>query len=257
MRIVRLSSDPEVLLMYDFVSEEEARDLIEAANALFKRSSTVCDDPEGCAVVERTSSSAAVPKSVTTDAVQMRGRELTMLPVAETVQVVRYEPGQEYKPHLDAFDWSNGKHALAQYDGRQREATILVYLDAPEAGGETVFPELGLRVAPIPRAALFWRNVRPDGSIDRRTLHGGAPVMRGVKYAANLWFRGSVDPVYAFAQSENVAPPAVTAPKTDSGSAAMVALGVGVGAAVGGAPGAVVGGAVGWTLDTIRRRLSA
>lgn len=253
MRVVRLSADPEVLLLYDFVSEQEAERLIEAADAHFKRSSTVCDDPGGCAVDERTSSSAAVPRSAITDAVQDRGRELAMLPVAETVQVVRYEPGQEYKPHLDAFDWSIGKHALAQYDGRQREATILVYLSAPEAGGETVFPELGIRVAPISRAAIYWRNVRSDGSIDRRTLHGGAPVIKGVKYAANLWFRGSVDPVYAFARSENVVPPVPA--KTDSGSAAMVALGVGVGAAIGGTPGALVGGAVGWTVDAIRRRI--
>ena len=110
--------------------------------------------------------------------------------IAEELQVVRYLPGQEFKPHLDAFDESaDGKRAWEMYGGGQRDATILIYLDGPEEGGETVFPELGLRVPPTPRAALLWRNVRSDGAVDPRLLHGGEPVRRGVKYAVNLWFR--------------------------------------------------------------------
>ncbi|RPH62416.1 MAG: 2OG-Fe(II) oxygenase [Acidobacteria bacterium] len=253
MRVVRLSTDPELLLLRDFVSEDEARVLIEAADAHFKRSVTVCSDPQGCAIEDRTSSSAAIPASEITEAIQTRGKLLANTPVAEEIQVVRYGPGQEFKPHLDAFDVSGGgMQALAQYEGRQREATVLIYLSGPEAGGETVFPELGLRIKPVPRTALFWRNVRHDGSIDPRTLHGGAPVQRGVKYAANLWLRGAQDAIYTYARSENVTPPEPP-PKVES--AAIIALGVGVGAAVGGPLGAVVGGVAGWTVDAIRRRL--
>lgn len=258
MRIERLHRDPELLLLRDFVTEEEASALIDAANARFKRSPTVCDEPGGCVINERTSSSADVPPTPMTEALQARGKLFANLPTAETIQVVRYEPGQEYKPHLDAFDSSEGgEHAVAQYEGRQREATILIYLSAPEAGGETIFPELNLRVPPIPRAAIFWRNVRPDGAIDGRTLHGGAPVHRGVKYAANLWLRGAVrDPIYAYALSEDVQPPTEeSADPVDGGSVAIMTAGVGLGAAIAGPPGALVGGAIGWTVDAIRRRL--
>lgn len=258
MRVERLYADPELLLLRDFVTEDEARAIIVAADERFKRSPTVCDDPKGCAIEERTSSSADVPPSAMTEAVQTRGKLFANLPVSETLQVVRYEPGQEYKPHLDAFDSSDGgAHAKSQYEGRQREATILIYLSAPEAGGETIFPELNLRVPPIPRAAIFWRNVRPDGAIDSRTLHGGAPVHRGVKYAANLWLRGAVrDPVYAYAFSENVEPPSEeSAEPADKGSIAIVTAGAGLGAVIAGSPGALVGGAIGWTVDAIRRRL--
>lgn len=255
VRVVRLHADPELLLLHDFVSEDEAKELIAAAR--FDRSTTVCDDPKGCEVQERTSSSAAVPPSATTDAIQTRGKVLSRLPVAEAIQVVRYEPGQEFKPHLDAFDDSAaGRQAINQYNGRQRTATILIYLSGPEAGGETVFPELGLRIAPIPRAALFWRNLRSDGAIDPRMLHGGAPVKSGVKYAANLWLRGEQDPVYAYARSEDVTPPTERS-GPDGKSTAIVMLGVGVGALVGGPPGALVGGAVGWTVAAVRRRLTA
>jgi prolyl 4-hydroxylase len=259
MRVVRLHADPEVLLLPDFVTEDEARALIAAADENFKRSSTVCDDPAGCSIKERTSSSAAIPSSSISEAIQARGKALAKLPVAEALQVVRYEPNQEYKPHLDAFDESDGgAHALSQYEGRQREATILIYLSGPESGGETIFPELGhLRIAPMPRAALYWRNIHPNGVIDSRTLHGGAPVHRGVKYAANLWLRGETkDPIYAYALSENVETPSSSLP-TDKRSAAIVTAGAGIGAFIGGPPGALIGGAVGWTVDAIRRRVRA
>lgn len=258
MRVERLYADPELLLLRDFVTEAEARSFIATADEHLKRSPTVCDDPKGCLITERTSSSAAVPPSSMTEAVQSRGKIFSGLPTAEALQVVRYEPGQEYKPHLDAFDSSaGGAHAKSQYEGRQRDATILIYLNGPDEGGETIFPELGLRVQPIPRAAIFWRNLRPDGAIDSRTLHGGAPVHRGIKYAANLWLRGAVrDPVYAYALTENVEPPSEeSAEPADRGSVAIVGAGVGVGAVIAGPPGALVGGAIGWTVDAIRRRL--
>lgn len=257
MRVERLHDDPELLLLHDFVTVEEARGIIALADERFKRSPTVCDDPDGCVITERTSSSADVPPDSITDAIRMRGKLFANLPVAEALQVVRYEPGQEYKPHLDAFDSSDGgNHAKAQYEGRQREATLLIYLSGPEVGGETIFPKLNLRVAPTPGTAIFWRNVRPDGSIDERTLHGGAPVHRGVKYAANLWLRGPVrDPVYAYALTEDVEPPSELPDPMDRGSAVIMGAGASLGAVVAGPPGALVGGALGWTVDAIRRRL--
>lgn len=192
MRIERLRSNPDVLLVSDFVSSAEARALTVEADGRFDRSTTVCDDNGGrCAHPSRTSSSAMLPSSPLTRVVQERGMRLLVAPtVAEDLQVVRYYPGEEFKPHLDAFDESpGGVRAKAQYGGAQRDTTVLVYLQAPDEGGETVFPALGLTVAPIPLAAVVWRNIHPDGRVDGRLLHGGAPVRRGVKYAANLWLR--------------------------------------------------------------------
>lgn len=192
MHVERLHADPEVLFLTGFVSEAEARDLLRAADGRFDRSTTVCDKPGGrCVIAERTSSSAVLPASPLTEAVRARGRTFSGAPTAEELQVVRYHPGQEYRPHHDAFDDSEGgRKSKEMYGGRQREATILIYLHCPEEGGETVFPTLGLSIAPVPRAAIFWRNLHRDGSIDHRLLHGGAPVRRGAKYAANLWLRG-------------------------------------------------------------------
>lgn len=256
MRVTLLNRDPEILLVRNFVTQDEANALIEAADARLKRSTTVCDKPGGCVVEQRTSSSAAVPDNTDTARIQARGRIFGRMPFAEPLQVVRYGPGEEYKPHLDAFSATDdgGRRAIAQYEGRQREATLLIYLQAPEKGGDTIFPRIGLSVPPLPLAAVYWRNVRPDGSIDERTLHGGAPVSMGTKYAANLWLRGARDSVYALALSESVEAP--TEKPRHGKSAMIVACGVGLGAAIGGPPGALVGGAAGWVVDAVRRRFT-
>lgn len=97
----------------------------------------------------------------------------------ETLQVLRYRPGQQYKPHLDAIA------GLAN----QRVLTFLVYLNEDYAGGETDFPEAGLRVAGRTGMGLLFANALPDGRADPRTRHAGLPVTRGEKLAASRWIR--------------------------------------------------------------------
>jgi prolyl 4-hydroxylase len=65
--------------------------------------------------------------------------------------------------------------------------TVVMYLNTPEQGGGTTFPELGLEVAPIKGNALFFSYDRPHPST--RTLHGGAPVLAGEKWVATKWMR--------------------------------------------------------------------
>jgi prolyl 4-hydroxylase len=149
----------------------------------------VCDDPQGCVDPRRTSESAHLGEDPNVEPIRERARRFSRLRSCETLQVVRYYVGQEFRPHLDGFnaDTKEGKRELKR--GGQRGATFLVYLDKPEAGGATVFPEAGLSVLPIPRAAIFWRHQLPNGKLDPRMLHGGAPVERGTKRAVNVWLR--------------------------------------------------------------------
>ncbi|CAE7350872.1 P4H11, partial [Symbiodinium sp. CCMP2456] len=62
---------------------------------------------------------------------------------AEYPQVVRYERGQRFDLHQDAFAWEQ-----AREDGYQRHATLLVYLNTVGLGGSTRFPELAVDVQP-------------------------------------------------------------------------------------------------------------
>ena len=74
--------------------------------------------------------------------------------------------------------------------GGQRVGTIVMYLRTPERGGGTVFPDIGLEVAPVKGAAVFFAYDRPHP--DSKTLHGGTPVTLGEKYVATKWMREGV-----------------------------------------------------------------
>jgi prolyl 4-hydroxylase len=97
----------------------------------------------------------------------------------EPLHVLRYAPGQEYKPHLDALPGVEN----------QRVVTALVYLNRGYGGGETVFPELGLSAKGESGDCLIFRNVLADGRGDARTRHAGAPVTGGLKWLATRWIR--------------------------------------------------------------------
>merc|ERR1712146_722973 len=55
----------------------------------------------------------------------------------EATQILRYEPGQFYRPHTDYFDTSDTPNLNR---GGQRLMTLLVWLNDVIEGGETVFP---------------------------------------------------------------------------------------------------------------------
>lgn len=115
----------------------------------------------------------------------LAGRDPT---AAEPLAVLRYLPGQEYKPH---HDWL-GATALARDPLRgagERVATVLGYLNVPEAGGATLFPRLGLRVEPALGDVLAFANLDAAGEPAARSLHAGEPVAAGEKWLASLWIR--------------------------------------------------------------------
>jgi prolyl 4-hydroxylase len=62
-----------------------------------------------------------------------------------------------------------------------------MYLNTPEGGGGTTFPEVGLEVAPVRGNAVFFSYTRAHPST--KTLHGGAPVLAGEKWVATKWLR--------------------------------------------------------------------
>jgi len=61
------------------------------------------------------------------------------------------------------------------------------YLNTPTSGGQTIFPDVQLDVAPIRGNAVFFSYDRPHPIT--RTLHGGAPVLEGEKWVATKWLR--------------------------------------------------------------------
>lgn len=115
----------------------------------------------------------------------------TRLEAFESVHVLRYGLGEEFRPHLDAtLDSSAPDYAARYAAGQQRVLTFLLALNDDFEGGETEFPAIGLRWKPHRGRGLFFWSVHPDGAIDQRTLHTGRPVTRGEKWMLSQWIEG-------------------------------------------------------------------
>lgn len=98
----------------------------------------------------------------------------------EPTQVFRYQPGQEFKPHLD----TGGPFAK-----NQRVWTFLVYLNDDYEGGETRFIKTGLAIKGRRGEAIMFRNVGADGRPDPMTEHWGMPIVSGTKWLLSRWIR--------------------------------------------------------------------
>ena len=102
----------------------------------------------------------------------------------EQLQVVRYVPGQEYRPHHDA--------CVAECDVAQRihrRATLLVYLTDDFEAGATYFPKIDARFKPKRGDAVLFYNADAGTGVLDASLHAGEPVLRGTKWVANCWVR--------------------------------------------------------------------
>jgi hypothetical protein len=108
---------------------------------------------------------------------------------AEHLVLLRYIPGEEYKPHRDYLPPSApGVSANPDQPG-QRVHTVFCYLTDVESGGETDFPLLDVRVQPKQGRVVHFHNLHANGMPDDRTLHAGMPVIAGTKWLATLWTR--------------------------------------------------------------------
>jgi TPR repeat protein len=109
----------------------------------------------------------------------------------EPYSVIRYLPGQQYKPHVDYFvpeQLALNRERFGD-DAGQRLATILIYLRAPERGGGTRFLDAGLTVTGEHGSAIIHWNCTPDGRPDPRTTHAGLPIEAGEKWLARKALR--------------------------------------------------------------------
>jgi len=108
---------------------------------------------------------------------------------AEALQVLHYGPEQEYRAHYDAYDLSTARGQRCCRYGGQRLLTALVYLNDVTEGGGTGFPRLKLEVQPAPGRMVLFQNTGDDNTRPHPdSLHAGMPVLKGEKWAFNIWF---------------------------------------------------------------------
>jgi hypothetical protein len=131
-----------------------------------------------------------------TEAVSNRVCALAGLPAAnaEALQVLNYQVGEYFAPHVDFLDPAFEGHAATLSQNGQRVYTVLVYLNDDLEGGETEFLRLGLSHRGQKGDALMFRNVDGQGRPDARTLHAGRPPSRGEKWLLSVWILDRATP---------------------------------------------------------------
>jgi prolyl 4-hydroxylase len=192
VQVVMHLRNPRVVVFGGLVAPEECDELIALARPRLARSETVETRTGGSEVNEaRTSIGMFFERGEHPLIARIEQRLATLLqwPLenGEGLQVLNYGPGAEYKPHYDYFDPTQPGTPNILARGGQRVASIVMYLNTPDRGGGTTFPDAALEVAPIKGNAVFFSYDRPHP--ETRSLHGGAPVLAGEKWVATKWLR--------------------------------------------------------------------
>lgn len=179
----RLSDHPMASLFPGLLSQDECNYLIDRANPAL-RPSVVVDPATGKMQPHpvRTSENAMFPWVDEDPVIHAINRRMaaasgTDVHSGEPLQVLRYLPGQQYRPHHDAIAGAEN----------QRVMTMLVYLNDDYSGGETAFLRTGLRVKGDVGDALLFHNADAAGQPDPMAEHAGLPVTSGQKLIASRW----------------------------------------------------------------------
>jgi prolyl 4-hydroxylase len=183
---------PRVVVLGDFLSDEECTGLMALAAPRLTRSQTVANATGGSEVNKaRTSQGMFFSRNECElcSRIETRISALLNWPVenGEGLQVLCYPAQAQYQPHFDYFDPAQPGSAAILARGGQRVGTLVMYLNTPKSGGGTTFPDVGLTVQAIAGQAVFFSYDRPDPGT--KTLHGGAPVLAGDKWVATKWLR--------------------------------------------------------------------
>ncbi len=192
VQVVMVMKSPRIIVFGGLLADDECDAIIAAAKPRLARSETVQMDTGGSEVhAARTSRGMFFERgeNEVCKRVEARLARLLRWPVinGEGLQVLHYLPGAEYQPHHDYFDPAKAGTVPILARGGQRVASIVMYLNSPQKGGGTTFPDVGVEVGPVKGNAVFFSYDRPHPST--KSLHGGAPVIAGEKWVATKWLR--------------------------------------------------------------------
>lgn len=189
-----LSKELNVHMIDNFITPEECAHMIEISKPSMK-ASLVSETEGGVESDGRSSKNAWIKHGhdEITLKIAMRIATFVNIPLenAEAFQVIHYRENAEYRNHYDSWlhDGSVKTLRCMKYGGA-RLKTALVYLNDVEEGGSTHFPRINVHVAAQKGRLLVFDNTYKDSNIrDHLSEHAGMPVIKGEKYAFNLWFR--------------------------------------------------------------------
>src|SRR5882757_1064829 len=185
---------PMLAVLGGVLSDDECQQLIELAQPRLARS-TVVDPLTGVNAAADYRNSEGMffrlSESSLISRLDKRISRLMNAPVenGEGLQVLRYGPGGHSAPHFDFLLPSNTANDASLARSGQRMSTLIVYLNDVPQGGATAFPEIGLSVTPRRGNAVYFEYSNSRQQLDGKSLHAGAEVIAGEKWAMTKWMR--------------------------------------------------------------------
>jgi len=187
---------PDILVVEQFLSENECDSIIAMSRphlkpCLIKNSATnaVEQDPS------RTSTNANLAQSQVPSIVS-KLRELLNCQAdhLEIIQILRYQKGQEFQPHMDGFD---GPITACGFEESGRLVTIFCYLNDVHEGGETRFTKLSLDIQPRKGMAVIHFPNTLALEEDEQTVHAGVSAVHEKWLLVTwVWKHARSDPRY-------------------------------------------------------------
>jgi prolyl 4-hydroxylase len=181
-----ISSDPYIALFPQLFSSAECRYLVVLGTPWLEKASVLGLDGQPRMDGVRDAECCSIPNLAEDLVVQAINRTIaaatgTRPGWGEPLNILRYSPGQQYKPHHDGTGSDNVS---------VRNLTALIWLNDDYEGGATDFPKIDVRVRGGVGDMLVFRNVRDNGEFDERMIHAGLQVTSGIKWMASRWIRG-------------------------------------------------------------------
>ncbi|KAF2109136.1 hypothetical protein BDV96DRAFT_503480 [Lophiotrema nucula] len=200
-----LAREPLVIYIENFLSGDEARHVVEMSEPRFKPSTVWTKGIERLDDKVRKSEKAQLDRDDVVKCIEERARTFQGWQANVFIEKLwsqRYGPSGHYRHH---YDWSTSTSTSG------RISSFMVYLEANCTGGGTNFPRIkkpnhetwcrfiecgnedgeegwdGVTFKPIAHNAVFWENLRSDGSGYTESWHAGLPVKSGTKIGLNIW----------------------------------------------------------------------
>lgn len=180
--IIARLDEPLIVLLGNVLSNDECNELIQMSKDRLNRSKVgalhhVDDIRTSSGMFFHEGENNLVAR------IEKRASQIMNVPIehGENLQILHYEPGQEYRPHFDFF--------LNPSANNNRISTLVIYLNDVELGGETLFPKVNFSISPRRGNAVYFEYFYNDQELNELTLHAGNPVVLGEKWVATQWMR--------------------------------------------------------------------
>lgn len=189
-----ISESPKIYTIDNFLSNSECEHFINISKDKFQPA-LVSGDNGGVISNGRTGKNCWIKHNFDeiTKNIAEKISNLVKIPLenAESYQIIYYDLNGQYRQHYDGWLFDNSEKSLRNMKyGGQRLMTALVYLNDVESGGGTKFTKQNIEINSEKGKLLIFENVHAGTNLRHElSEHAGMPVIKGEKWAFNLWFR--------------------------------------------------------------------